>query len=382
MKYQPRLDGFRGLCVAAVFLFHAQFLDFGWIGVQAFFVLSGFLITAVLLEGKQSADTGWAYFRDFYARRALRIFPVYFVYIGVIAWGLPLAWPAMADAIRAHVPDHLFGLLTYTYNFSRLDGSPASPFFGHLWSLSIEEQFYFAWPLCVLLLRREALVRLCVGLVVAGPVVRAISAFLSVDDARTIYFLTTSQVDAFAAGALLTLAPHSALARHITGVPLRWATLGVLLATAIVAVLSVMSHVKLTALGWPLYMPNFGASIWGYTVLNLWFMVLLANIGAVPLVGNAAIRRLGRVSYGFYIFHFPMLWAFYTLSGAARGTFTALNIGVSIAAFIATWLAAEASFKFVERPFLRLKDRFGASRASAPALEGAMAPSRPPQQVQ
>ena len=164
MKYMPQLDGLRGLCVTAVFLFHCIFLDCGWIGVQAFFVLSGFLITGVLLHARQDEAGAGSFFRNFYARRALRIFPVYVAYIAVVvlAGQLGVGGPGMGEALRAHNAEQLPYLLTYTYNFFHITAGPGSPFYRHLWTLSIEEQFYVLWPLCVWLLSRGHLLRLCV----------------------------------------------------------------------------------------------------------------------------------------------------------------------------------------------------------------------------
>lgn len=365
MIHQPKLDGFRGLCVLAVFLFHAQFLARGWIGVQAFFVLSGYLITAVLLEGKERAATAGGYFRVFYARRALRIFPVYFAYIGVVVALVPLVMPAMAGAIRAHSGEHVPWLATYTYNFFRVGDGLGSPFYGHLWSLSIEEQFYLAWPLCVLWLDRGNLARLCLALLFAGPLVRLLEASLSANSAHTVYFLTPSHFDAFAAGALLNLRSVHRWAERITRIPLRWAVLAVLSTSAALVFAAIANGARPTAFGWPIYLPDFHASVWGYTLLNWACLILLVNIEALPLAGHAFMRRLGRVSYGFYIFHLPILWWLYRASGAERGTWSARNVIVTLAAFAATWVVAETSFRFVELPFLRMKPRVSKQKPPA-----------------
>jgi peptidoglycan/LPS O-acetylase OafA/YrhL len=134
------------------------------------------------------------------------------------------------------------------------------------------------------------------------------------------------------------------------------------LASAVVVLLAAWSHIPLGAssLGWTIYLPNFGMQVWGYSLLNLvFFMAIVKSRPDGILTGNRAVRRLGKVSYGFYIFHLPVLWIAYGVSGAARGTYSGLNLFASLAAFALTWLLAETSFRLLESPMLRMKDRFG-----------------------
>jgi peptidoglycan/LPS O-acetylase OafA/YrhL len=143
-RYIPELDGLRGVAILAVMLFHMQVrgVALGWAGVELFFVLSGFLITRILLESRDKPH----YLRNFYARRALRIFPLYYVVL-VVTLILP--------------PPHGFGRSrTSLWYFAYLQTLPlvrgrfeASPL-PHSWTLAIEEQFYCLWPFVLLLLRR------------------------------------------------------------------------------------------------------------------------------------------------------------------------------------------------------------------------------------
>jgi peptidoglycan/LPS O-acetylase OafA/YrhL len=140
MKYVPALDGVRCFAGLIVAMYHCHILAAGWIGVQVFFVLSGFLISSILLDAKERhAET---FFRRFYWRRTLRIFPLYFAYLAVAAisfalFAVPAAW------------GELWGwLLTYTSNFSRMMVyDKGTEFFIHFWSLAVEEQLYQRWPL-------------------------------------------------------------------------------------------------------------------------------------------------------------------------------------------------------------------------------------------
>ncbi|MBI5814878.1 MAG: acyltransferase [Nitrospinae bacterium] len=145
------MDSFRFFAFLAVFLFHAGYLECGYLGVQAFFVLSGFLLTPILLDMKASLDRG-QYFRNFYGRRVLRIFPLYYACLVAAALVLLSAWqlpalrqtPGVASSL-AELP-YLF---TYTSDFYQAAHSGlrhTSPLFTHFWSLAVEEQFYLVWP--------------------------------------------------------------------------------------------------------------------------------------------------------------------------------------------------------------------------------------------
>ncbi len=160
----PALEGVRGVAILAV-LAHQLLIDgyaggraleilrmpfqTGWAGVQLFFVLSGFLITGILLDTRR-AENFWS---SFYARRALRIFPVYYLLL------------AVTYAIAPHRHQVFYWL--YLANLRQLAAGPAVESLGHCWSLSVEEQFYLVWPFAVRLLDERGLVRLCAAIVVA-----------------------------------------------------------------------------------------------------------------------------------------------------------------------------------------------------------------------
>ena len=167
------LDGLRGLAIALVLvhsltmfvhpvsaggqLYHAA-LAFGWSGVQLFFVLSGFLITGILLDTRPTPH----YFRNFYIRRALRIFPLYYVTLAVAFIVLP-ALDRMPQVYAGDYPHQAF-LWLYLSNWRHDIGGG----FSHYWSLALEEQFYLVWPLVVFFCSRPTLLKICIGLSVAG----------------------------------------------------------------------------------------------------------------------------------------------------------------------------------------------------------------------
>jgi peptidoglycan/LPS O-acetylase OafA/YrhL len=144
MEYNPRFDALRALCVLGVMAFHWQgILQFGWIGVQTFFVLSGFLITGILERSKERYRT-LDYFFVFEWRRFLRICPAYFGYLGVLGF---LFWiTRQPDSLPQAAPY----LSTFTLNIERLfPGYQNHQAYTHLWSLAVEFQFYLVWPVIV-----------------------------------------------------------------------------------------------------------------------------------------------------------------------------------------------------------------------------------------
>lgn len=178
-QHLPVLDGIRGLAIFLVLMHHGfsaftvqtrldkifklAFATYGWIGVDLFFVLSGFLITGILLETKNRE----AYFKNFYMRRVLRIFPLY--YLGLIFFFFLLPHFSLWAKESFVNGFHEFPwFLTYLMNYRSEITVPL----GHFWSLCIEEQFYFFWPLMVWLLRRRHLMVLCIAAVVLIPILR------------------------------------------------------------------------------------------------------------------------------------------------------------------------------------------------------------------
>jgi peptidoglycan/LPS O-acetylase OafA/YrhL len=214
----PVCDGIRGIAVLLVVILHsaafripvppilAHAYSVGWIGVDIFFVLSGFLITGILLDTKN--DPG--YFKKFYARRALRIFPLYyalvafsFVILPFISTYLPLRF---AEGI-AHAPaSSAFWYLTFTSNIGgALFGMKEVATLGVVWSLAIEEQFYLIWPLIVRTCSTRAFTRICVAVIISGCLLRIALVFTQIER-YSIYELTFTRCDGLALGALIALA--------------------------------------------------------------------------------------------------------------------------------------------------------------------------------
>src|SRR5262245_13204784 len=162
LTYNPKLDTLRALAAIAVLAFHySGWFGWGWVGVPFFFVLSGYLITSILLESKARSCSFGDFCVGFFRRRALRLVPVYALFIaGCLAYR---AKTAHLSALSSDLPS----LLTYTFNFHALDHVDRP--YGHLWSLSVEWQFYLLWPVAVWFLSQANLRRVLVAIVCVTP---------------------------------------------------------------------------------------------------------------------------------------------------------------------------------------------------------------------
>jgi peptidoglycan/LPS O-acetylase OafA/YrhL len=360
------LDGLRGLAMLMVIACHLNLLAAGWTGLSSFFVLSGFLITRILLGDRAQSETLGGYFRRFYIRRVLRVFPIYYVYLLVLT-GTVLLVPALAD-VRTALPSAYL----YFYNFHMVFGTEHTRTLGHLWSLSVEEQFYLLWPWLVAFVPRRALRHVCFALIALGPFVRAWVAHgllpsLGVDGPRAIvstYVFTLSHLDAFAFGALLNFVDFKPGDRTVA------ALLAVLLALGF-AVNGFDSFGTL-ALGWPLFLGHGGQYTWGYTLIDLfWFVVIAAILSSTGVVKRVftlpLFDYLGKRSYSTYIVHFPILAL---TESYWHGAMHHLGTLAGTLAFAVPYLAVVFTisglcFRFIEMPMSELKERFRASRKAA-----------------
>ena len=212
----PVLDGWRGFAILVVILHNGGFIAYeldgpsglvvvltntvlasGWVGVQLFFVLSGFLITGILV------DTAGAprFFRSFYLRRTLRIFPVYYAFLAVYFLVVPLL-PGGAPPGEGQLADQLW-YWTYLSNWLPLLEHPSGPL-NHLWSLAVEEQFYLVWPLLVVVSGRR-FPWVVLFFVVAAPLSR-LGMHRAGLEPEYLYHFTNARADALAIGALVALA--------------------------------------------------------------------------------------------------------------------------------------------------------------------------------
>ncbi len=361
MPYITRFDAFRAYCVIAVFAFHANLSSLGWIGVQAFFVLSGFLITRILCDARERNTHLSSYLSTFYMRRALRIFPAYYAFLLLLLL-VVASYSAIPErsAFLASFPY----LLTYTENLHALSRDYVnSGLFSHLWSLSVEEQFYIIWPVCIWFMPMRYLARFCIAVALFSLTFRSIVLYTDVSDHFryvAVPRLTMTHLDAFAIGALagikrlppLLLRPYTLLF-----------SLALVLAGGITIYLSTRGGPmgrSITGLGWHVTFAGAGSLIWGYAILNLFFAHLLSVVAApensqsglfFKAFDFAPAQALGRISYGFYIYHDPVLSL---LLDRFPNTGIGYWLGFTISMLV-TIVLAMVSFRLIEMPFLRLK---------------------------
>jgi peptidoglycan/LPS O-acetylase OafA/YrhL len=340
------LDGLRAFAVLLVVLFHQYLLPVGWIGVQIFFVLSGYLISRVLVRDRGPALG--SYLRTFYGRRALRIFPLYYATLAILAVAsIWIKGPELRDALPFAA--------TYTYNFWYAAKATApSQLLTHFWTLCVEEQFYLVWPFVMYFVPRRHLRLALIAVILVAPFARlavwnwvAASSLTRLwDPAVAVDVLSSTHADAFATGALLALTP---LRRS------NWLFFGVS-ALLILAGQLVRHHAHLPVLsfGFPFGLSADYAFMWGYSLINIaaaLCIVTLAERRLLPrLFEWRPIARLGKISYGLYVIHYPV---------QAGVTFWLPHLSVPMrlgAQLAVTVSLAHASYELWEKRFLRLKD--------------------------
>lgn len=346
-RHLPGLDGLRALAVGVVIAYHAGAPIEGDLGVTLFFVLSGFLITLLLL--REHNATGSISLRDFYTRRILRIFPAYYAfitlsYIADRAFGY--TWP------QGLAPASLLYLVNY---FNALSGHHQRTI-GHAWSLAVEEQFYLCWPLLLLWLTnagRRAAIRGTAILIAIVLGWRTI-AFVGLDwGAAYVYNAFDTRFGSLAIGCLLALSSDSlALNRFVEAISRRWWMPLVTVAALFVS----RAHVGTT------YHYTIGFSVDALLCAALLVqLVILSQTRAWGWLNLPLVRYLGALSYSLYLYH---QWGLNIGSkfGVGLGP---LKVVLGVAASIAL---AMASYGFVERPFLAWKARL-ATRARAMASD-------------
>lgn len=375
LSHLPALDGLRGIAILLVLAHNfatvplpptlmgrmvEEALDIGWIGVQLFFVLSGFLITRILLQTQGASN----YYSSFFGRRVLRIFPLYYGALFVAFVVFPLFGPV--SPVLAHDQAHQIWLWLYLSNWAHLLNFD-SHVFPHFWSLAIEEQFYLFWPL--LLHRRDArqVLRLCLTIAVISLVVRATMLWQGALP-ESVYTYTVCRMDALALGAAVAAwleMPGVAERIFAKRQRLAWSAL------ALFAVGLVATH------GYPRTLP-LGQTL-GYSWLACVFamLVLAAATGGesgpappwIRALMSAPLRSLGKYSYGMYVFHKPLHdWIgrpLLTHFGLLKQPSHLVALCYVVVAALATLLVAMLSYHVFERHALALK-RWFVSEAALP----------------
>jgi peptidoglycan/LPS O-acetylase OafA/YrhL len=353
--YQPELDGLRFYAFLGVFVchtlpfeasfYHGLHLPMPWLwgaivksgaaGVDLFFALSAFLITSLLL--KEREETGDISLRLFYLRRILRIWPLYFLVIGL---GIVLSHTMANQHLQWY---YVAGYLLFAGNWVHaVFGRPESIAFP-LWTVSIEEQFYLIWPLLVKKLERR-------GLIVSGIVIFLLATVCRIGfvlagiSGGYIYYGSTARCDSIALGILIAL--------FADRLPKLTSTARLLLVSGGL-VGWIVSSAWLTDRPGPISMREVPGRL--IIALAAGAMLYGCLYSRNKLLTGAWVVRLGKVSYGLYLLHLTGLLlaksALHPVSGSAL-------LATKAVGFVLTLLLAFTSYRWVESPFLRMKDRF------------------------
>jgi peptidoglycan/LPS O-acetylase OafA/YrhL len=355
----PALDGVRGIAILTVLLSHFLMREYfadertfyivqnGWMGVDLFFVLSGFLITGILLDSREKPN----YWQKFYKNRALRILPLY--YFAVIVTWLTVMYVEKAPE-RLQGYDSFVWFFTFTPNIAmglKNEWLWHSVVFNlnHLWSLAVEEQFYLFWPLVVRYMPRRGLAILCLVLLAMGTGLRNMTDHVVGNEfSVAAYTFTFCRMDGLTAGAFVATALRLGWIQQI---PYKFWIARILFCWTGWEILQIFIH---------------GTEHRLYTLSPILFACLLLLAlnpdvrGATRRVcENAFLQHLGKYSYGLYVFHHMFEYAWKRGFGdwlLHSGWHPVLaQSAYIILAFAGTYLLARISWVLIERPFLKLK---------------------------
>lgn len=376
--YQPALDGLRAVAIIWVLLHNGAFeqalsfdsllkklmdtvLNSGWMGVQLFFVLSGFLITGILVDAKSQRTPNL--FRNFYMRRVVRIFPIYYLFLFATFIASFLVMP---------IPDWLGEAYTQKWWFFLYLNNWVQPFqevgFAHLWSLAVEEQFYLFWPIIVIALSTARLYLACLLMVIVAIAFRVwMMAGDTAYGESAAYVMTFARIDALALGALLAIFLRQENSYH----KIKRTILFVSLVAGLYFVVVLLSEhgIANVSSGWPILNQSFAAMLF---VALIYYSLNLGDSGKKAellqkLLSVGWLCSIGRYSYAIYIFHLPISHLlhehvsvhFITWFGPVDGvTGPVVFILDQLILFGSCYLLAWCSWRIVEKPFLAMKHRW------------------------
>lgn len=365
-RHKPELDGIRGIAILAVMLSHAGPLIIwggitskilvsvmipGWSGVELFFALSGFLITGILLRTKMASN----YFLSFYARRVLRIFPVYYLTLSVVlllaahnAW-----WNSMIPSLGHTRLSYYFYLQNWPA-FWVHGHELRDNVIGHFWSLAVEEQFYLVWPLVVLMLPERFLLRVCIVLLSLALPFR-ILFFHRIGGDYGFIHLTVTRIDGLLVGAIGAILTH-----QMGKIPLRVVYSALSLGGAIIGYIALFHHHELVATY--RYMETAGFT--GFALLSGGLIGLSQYPRPLLLRALRArwLTETGKYSYGIYVFHIPMFAIMERTAQTIFGIVLPLRLAYAVPMITLlmalSFLVAKISYDHFESRILGLKVYF------------------------
>jgi len=375
-RHVPALDGVRGLAIVLVMFRHLSLLrmgtrpddplvdrlvhgaaSVGWVGVDLFFVLSGFLITGILLDAKGTSGA----FPRFWKRRALRIFPLYYAACAFFFFVLPHIGYFAGDPATATLVHNQAWYWLYGVNIlEALKGGAATPLnTAHFWSLSVEEQFYIVWPFVVLTLSRRSLWRVVVAMSAVALLCRVALVMYVQGGWAGAYVLSVARMDILAAGAIVALAIRTPGAMERARRHADWIAAVSIIALVVVSWAGAAGFDNRNP-----YIATIGYSV--LAVLGSFILVLVLSsadgCGWKRPFENDTLRMFGKYSYCLYVVHYPFMMVLdllvpkfhiAPLYGSRLPEWGVYGVLLFVVSLAVAWV----SWRVLEAPMLSLKDR-------------------------
>jgi peptidoglycan/LPS O-acetylase OafA/YrhL/CubicO group peptidase (beta-lactamase class C family) len=360
INYEPRahfktLDGLRGLAILLVLLIHFFKFIPGWLGVDLFFVLSGFLITGILIDSKNTAN----YYPNFIIRRVLRIFPLYFLFLFLFFIGIPLIAGKTFINHNQYYFDNQWWFWTYLQNwlFVVNEGYENNRILAHFWSLAIEEQFYLVWPLFVWLLSSKQLLKFSIFITILSIITRI--AYFVYGYSWLATDTTITRLDTLCLGAVIAIL----IREHNPRLWLeKYSRLIFKISFLVVLLLLVLDHSWFRPEG--TIMRTIGLTIVAIMFASLLIISLSDNPKsfATRFFSSKILGFFGKYSYSMYVFHFPLLFFFVpqtrNLINRLEGSGITSFFIAGILGIMLTVLISLLTWRIIEKPILGLKKYF------------------------
>jgi peptidoglycan/LPS O-acetylase OafA/YrhL len=353
--HYPALDGLRGLAILLVVFLHnfgfMRYFFFGWLGVDLFFVLSGFLITGILLDSVSKKR----FLKNFYTRRALRIFPLYYLVLAICLFLVPLLRYPVFD-MHYYQQNGLWlavFLQNWLYIFKQQTGSSMLL---HFWSLAVEEQFYLVWPAVILFVKDpRKLLWVLISVLLAVMIGRYLLWIFHIQHLAYDSFYTFTRIDGICVGSLIAV-----LIRIKPDFLKNYRHIIVLVLAAVNFLMYFLNQNTSVRLPYLAFV--------GYTTFAVMFgfLVYEAVVGKTRIImaifQNAVLRFFGRISYGLYVYHWPLYLIlspffyhmFLRILPTGQWAVFASSLTVTIIAVVVSVL----SYRFFENYFLKLKNKY------------------------